>query len=501
MPISKTETELEASGTEAVQTRATASHQVSAALARTPLRFFTLLGLFTISPLVESVHLSSLTSLSGADVWWHLRTGLWILQNHVLPHSGIYSQSSQLPWIAASWTYDVFLALAYKVLGLAVIPGLLMFFRATLAVVTFLLAGGLRGRFWMAVVLSAIAQYILAAFMPTPAYGSILLFGIELLVLREARSDRTFLWLVPLFFVWANVSPQFAYGLAALLLFVLAKLIQQRGRIGRTVILVSVASLVSTVFTPYLLGVWGSFFHSVTSAASDHFPDYAAMRFHQPQDYLLLLLAMTAFLTLGLRRSRDLFQILLLVGCASLSFYSQRDIWLVTLAAITVIAGAKKTTHEPNFLAQKLRLAVLGAAALILILVFALLVPHRGDALLAKTSETYPVAAANYIRDHNLPQPLFNSYEWGGFLVWYQPEIPVAIDGRTDLYPDDVYITYSKVMNADLPYTSYPAFVQARTILLPRHSVIAEALSAVPAFHVVYQDEVSTVLAPAAQEP
>lgn len=470
----------------------------------TPLHFAVLLGLFTIAAVIESVRLSSLTSLSGADLWWHLRTGLWILQNHALPHNGIYSQSADLPWIAASWAYDLLLAIGYKLLGLAVIPGLLMLFRAALGLVTFMLAGGLRGRFWTAVVLSGVAQYILAAFQPTPAYCSILLFGIGLLLLFKARTlkqEKLLFWLVPLFFAWANVSPEFVYGIAALLLFVLARTIEQNGKVSGSAPLALGASIAATLFTPYFYGAWGSFLHGVTSTANEHFPDHLAMRFHQPQDYLLLLLTMTAFLALGLRRSRDLFQVLLLVGCASLSFYSQRDIWLVTLAAIAVIADsvrAEAPDLNANLVSAKWAMI---ATAILLIAVFALLVPHRRDAQLAKASGTYPVAAANYIREHRLPQPLFNSYEWGGFLMWDQPEIPVAIDGRTDLYPDDTYMTYSKVMNADLPYTVYPAFVQARTILLPRHSIIAEALSAVPAFRVVYQDEVSTVLVPAKQEP
>jgi len=469
------------------------------------LRVFALIALFSIAAICESARLSSVTSLSGADIWWHLRSGLWILQNQALPHSGIYSQSLGSPWIAVSWAYDLVLAIAFQLLGLALIPGMLMCFRVALAVIVFLLARGLRGRFWMAVGISAIAQYILAVFSPTPLYCSILLFGLELLLLfgaHEANDDRVLFWLAPLFWVWANLSPEFVYGVAALLLFVLARMIERRGKLSGKMLASVVISIVVTFVTPYLHGAWRSFFHTVTSAANEHFPDHLAMRFHQPQDYLLLLLTMAAFLALGLRRSRDLFQILLLAGCASLSFYSQRDIWLVALASIAVIAESVRTTtaDKPTFPSQW-KWVVAGSTAFVLIVAFSVIVPHQKHALLAKTAATYPVAAADYIREHSLPQPLFNSYEWGGFLMWYQPEIPVAIDGRTDLYSDDAYVTYSKVMNADLPYTSYPAFAQARTILLPRHSIIAEALSAVPAFKVIYQDEISTVLAPTAPEP
>jgi len=45
-------------------------------------------------------------------------------------------------WIASSWVYDLLLAAICKLVGLRAIPFLLIFFRAGLAVIMFLLAGG-----------------------------------------------------------------------------------------------------------------------------------------------------------------------------------------------------------------------------------------------------------------------------------------------------------------------------------------------------------------------
>ena len=72
------------------------------------------------------------------------------------------------------------------------------------------------------------------------------------------------------------------------------------------------------------------------------------------------------------------------------------------------------------------------------------------------------MAAAEYIRAHQLPEPLFNSFPWGGFLTWYLPEYPVAIDGRTDLYGADFNIQYAKVMNAEAHYSTFPPLNQGR---------------------------------------
>jgi len=470
--------------------------------------------LFALGAIVEALQMSSLSSLSNADMWWHLSTGRWIIQHHQLPQTGIFSQLPGVPWIASSWAYDLFLALAYRILQTRAIPALLMGFRLVLAVVVFLLAGGMRGRFWLAVVLSAVAQYVLGGFQPTPAYCSIILFGVELLLLNESRragSIKTLYWLPFLFLAWANLHTQFVYGVVLLLLFLSSTLLSQDGRQeaperkGRSPVcpkwvgLITGLSLVATLVTPYFYQPYKVFLTGVTSAANAYLPDYKAMSFHQPQHYVLLLLTMAAFFALGINRSRDLFQITLLAGCALLSFYAQRDIWLVALASIAVMGEANGrdetgTESEQGLSSNHQPLLAASLAVLTLVFVVAFRVPASREMLMAKVARNYPVAASAFIRDRHLPQPLFNAYEWGGFLTCYLPEYPVAIDSRTDLYGDRDLIQYSKVMNADLPYTEYPALTGARTILLPRHSLMGEALSTVPAFHVAYSDDVATVL-------
>ena len=198
------------------------------------------------------------------------------------------------------------------------------------------------------------------------------------------------------------------------------------------------------------------------------------MSFHRPQDYILLLLTMTTFLALGLRRSRDSFQIALLIGCAMLSFYAQRNIWLVTLASITVIGEAIPARLQAPPWRWEPR-AVLIATAIIFF-VAAQRIPQQ-ETLLATIRQNYPVRAADYIRDHHLPPPLFNTIEWGGFLTWYLPEYPVAIDGRRYLYGEDFQSQYFKAMNAEMAYPAFPALAESGTLLLPRSSLMGKALS------------------------
>ena len=89
---------------------------------------------------------------------------------------------------------------------------------------------------------------------------------------------------------------------------------------------------------------------------------------------------------------------------------------------------------------------------------------------------------------------MFNNYSWGGFLIWYLPEYPVAIDARRGLYTDDEEVGYFKVMRVLAPYQSLAAMNGARTLLLEKPSVVGEALRKMPGFTVVHEDNISMVL-------
>ena len=162
------------------------------------------------------------------------------------------------------------------------------------------------------------------------------------------------------------------------------------------------------------------------------------------------------------------------------AFHAQRDSWLLAVAAVAVIGNpVPQTNREPTRRTHEFRARpFLSAAAvsLVLLAVARVQLPHGRDAMLAKIGEGYPVAAADYIREHQLPAPLFNSFPWGGFLTWYLPEYPVAIDGRTDLYGPDFNTHYAKVMNFEEHYSTFPPLERGRNH--PAGEEIAHGLGA-----------------------
>jgi hypothetical protein len=105
----------------------------------------------------------------------------------------------------------------------------------------------------------------------------------------------------------------------------------------------------------------------------------------------------------------------------------------------------------------------------------------------------YPLQAINFLHDHPQPGPLYNTFNWGGFIAWYLPDYPVAIDGRTDLYGDAIDMRFYKSENGDPSYMDDPYLKEARLVVLPRQTPLARLLNSNSRFTLIYGDSLSMV--------
>ncbi len=455
-----------------------------------------------------------LSSLRDPDIWGHLRLGAWILENKTWPQSGLFSQAQSLLWKDYSWAFDLLSGFAFRLLGLHTLPALLVVSRLALAILLFALSGGWQN-FWPAAGLSLLGQYVLFGMGPGPMFVSVLLFGVEFLVLMRARNSgntKELVALPVLFLVWTNSDLGFVYGIALYLIFLIALIAENRQWTGvghgadspgepislSTACMTGVACAIVTLVNPYGYHPYVSFFANEFSKVNANLPGYGSMGFRQPRDYALMLLGMGAYLALGLVRSRDLFRIGSLAGSTALAFHAQREGWLLALVSVAVIGGTALhmwANSGAAFVLQwnQFRMALFGAGTIVLAAVIFARVPWQQSVLLSKAGETFPVGAANFLRQHPQPTPFFNDYKWGAFLTWYLPEYPVAIDARRGLYLEETELAYFQAMNADIPYRQFPPMNQARTLLMDKSSIMGQAFRGVAGFRVVYEDGIAIV--------
>src|SRR5262245_9169499 len=72
---------------------------------------------FFMAATLQSLHPQVLTD---PDLWWHLRTGQWIVEHRELPQTDPFSLYGQgRPWVAYSWLFELLLFGLYRLFGLA----------------------------------------------------------------------------------------------------------------------------------------------------------------------------------------------------------------------------------------------------------------------------------------------------------------------------------------------------------------------------------------------
>ncbi len=60
----------------------------------------------------------SIKSFREPDLWWQIRTGEWILENHQIPKQDVFSFTFEgTKWINAKWGFEVIAALLTKAAG------------------------------------------------------------------------------------------------------------------------------------------------------------------------------------------------------------------------------------------------------------------------------------------------------------------------------------------------------------------------------------------------
>src|ERR1022692_1642926 len=156
------------------------------------LRLLQLTALTGLLAAVAYIALSSKYCVRDLDIWWHLKVGDWVVQNIAVPHSGILSRTAaHRPWVAYSWGYEVLLSRAYAWFGLLGMGTFGVLLTLGVAYCIFWILRRLAGRFWPALVLTAIAcSAFLFDMMPRPGFFSIILFSVTLALILEANRIR-----------------------------------------------------------------------------------------------------------------------------------------------------------------------------------------------------------------------------------------------------------------------------------------------------------------------
>ena len=126
----------------------------------------------------------------------------------------------------------------------------------------------------------------------------------------------------------------------------------------------------------------------------------------------------------------------------------------------------------------------------------ALAVPNLTPAANAASQRlAYPVAATRYLAVNATPNTrIFNQYDWGGYLAFEVPSVPVYVDGRPDMYGDAFVDRYMSTWLLRPGWQQRLENDGVTTVLASTMSPMVRALRTTPGWSVAYTDRVATVL-------
>ncbi len=457
------------------------------------------------------------------DLWGHVLFGQRLLQSGVLERVDTYSWTAAgAPWINHEVLAELCLAWVHRLAG-----GSGLFWLMTccgLATWWWALRLGAerltRSERWIAWSVAALASVEIAfGFAARPQMFTGLALVALLWLLRRSAAGRVgwALALPLLFGLWINLHGGALAGVVLLWLTAItaSPLEQWAGRwmpltltprrVRVALWLAAPAATVALLANPWGLGLF-RWLLACVSLQRPEIPEWNPTPWgwdHAPFFALLVLAAGAWFAS---RRPKPLWEAAVLGALAVAALHSVRHTPLFCIAALALMPRyvADALQLGQAHLARVAKLVRQPAAQAAACLAFAVLTAAMVMAFWQRDRDTlgtmavprsqYPLAAIDFIRQHDLTGNLLVFFDWGELCLWELPGCAVSFDGRADTcYPTSLTVEHWKFYLAGPCSAAHLDTGRAALALLP-HLPGAIWLAHQPGWTVAYADPLAVVL-------
>jgi hypothetical protein len=389
--------------------------------------------------------------LSDPDTYMHIAAGRWTFLHGALPmHDPFSYTKAGAPWVVHEWLAEIVLAAVYNAggwSGLVLLTG--ASFAASAALLTRLL---LRTCEPYSALIAALlgCAVTLGHLLARPHMLALPLMVLWCGVLFRARDENGAppLWLLSVMALWANLHASFMFGLAFAgflggeAVMSPASGVSRRGEAWRWGSFVLLA-IVAAFCTPNGIAGLTQPFRLMAMPALQQIKEWRSPDFQHFLTLEIWLLGLVALgFTTGIRLPPT--RLILIMGLCHMALQHVRYVDLLGFIAPLAVAASLGTEIAARMRAvpfSPLGRSIVGLArpapapAVVLSLAFAilfslpLLLPPVRRADSSVTPARALAAAANM---GLLNKPVFNSYGFGGYLIFRG--VPPFIDGRAELY-------------------------------------------------------------------
>jgi hypothetical protein len=322
------------------------------------------------------------------------------------------------------------------------------------------------------------------------------------------------LWLIPIVFVlWVNLHGGYISGFMVLAAMLAGEIVNHvLGYEGpevlswkrwRKLLIVTFISGAVLLINPYTVAALQLPFKTVNiGVLQDFIEEWAAPNFHelyqQPMVWMLLL---TLVIVGWSGRRLDATDAALLVIFAYISFLARRNIGLFALICAPILSrhatalisryrwGQRPPSRGSPIVNWLILLLILTAAVLKVI------VPIVPAAQAQAEAKILPAKAADWIVANRPAGKLFNSYNWGGYLLWrLWPDYPVYADGRTDVYPNAFLQEYLQIVTGQRDAPALFDERGIRAVIVEQEAPLVTQLVKSGQWQEAYRDDKAAVL-------
>jgi len=406
------------------------------------------------------------------DLGWHLKVGEQIINEKAVPSYEYYNWTLEgKKWVDHEWLINIIIYLIYNNFGyLAVNAFFALIILATLIILNIFTQKYFlkekNGQFFIllfqALGLIAMAPH-LGVRMQEITVLNLLLLLIIIYNYEKNKNYKILFWLLPLFYFWACLHAGFLIGIFIMFFWLSVKIIEiiiakykitefigLENKLNfkniRTFFCFAFFSVIITFFTPYgiklykFLGGYGNTFYMT------HIQEWLPI-FYFPFQYRQLLYI--AFVTAAIyiiiynreKTKLKLWEISILLVFIILAFKSKRHFPLLFIISFPIIIKFFVDLFNFKEIFKKIPCRLLFIKTflivgfLIIIASQIIKINFTPDPFLSFNGN-YPQEAMIFLK--NNPQynnlKFFNSYAWGGYLIWTLPNKKLFIDGRLPQY-------------------------------------------------------------------
>jgi hypothetical protein len=468
------------------------------------------------APLTAIAGAVKLTQADG-DLSAHIRMGNVILATRHIPSHSLASYTAATePMVAHAWLAEIFFATLFRIGGLPLICVFTGIVVGTThaAIALFLRRRGTDPRWAF---LAALLSFALASthWLARPHLFSIVGSAVTLFLLESERPRRQ-VYFVVLYAVWANLHGGWLYGLAVIAMYIIGDLAEallsassrsewlaRAKRDATSFVLAAVATLAN----PFGLTLWREVLFAVTSSSlARNMAEFLPPNFQElgVWSFLLAILLTVALLSLSAKRM-PLPWLVVVVMSLFFALRSFRNIALFGVTAWPLIAlhvarafpkGRRTFPLFREFAALDpgTRVGLYAVPVAVLMLALGL---NRGSIgglqLIADhfDSKAFPVVAVEKARTAQLQGRVFDSWKWGGYIMYAWPEASLHVDPLK--FSDTTIKSYGRIEDLRPSWLDELRRWDVKTIIIQARSPMDSALTTAPGWSLWYGDSTAVV--------